>query len=318
MSFWGQTQVQNQPAQAVAGDRASQNPWATYDAGPGGLVAGLAGVIVGNFAWVVAPTDPNGTGQIANSTGFGNVAGIVANETQGLDTIFLSDAGMIIPQGLAVVLYTQGDFWVVNGGSTFASVGQKAFALFATGAAIFGAAGSTPPAAASVTASIAASTFSVTGSISGDLLTVSAVGSGTVVAGATISGTNVVTGTQIASQVSGTPGGVGVYALNIAQGRNIVSETISGTYGTMTVTAVGSGALAVGQSLSGTNVVAGTSITQLLTGAGGNGTYVVNNNTVVTSTTVTAASGIETKWYAASSGQPGQLVKITSWVGSQG
>lgn len=318
MTFWGQTQVQNQPAQAVAGDRASQNPVASYDAGPGGLVAAAAGVTVGGFAWVTAPTDPNGTGQIANSTGFGNVAGFVANETQGLDTIFLSDAGMVIPQGLPVVLYTQGDFWVVNNGTGEALVGQKAFAQYATGLAIFAAAGSTPPSAAVGTAAIAASTFSVTGSIAGDILTVSAVGSGTVVPGATISGTGITTGTQIASQISGTTGGVGTYALTVAQQKNVASTTVSGTYGTMTVSAMTSGAFAVGQSISGTSVVAGTAITALGTGSGQTGTYIVNNNTVVGSTTITAASAIETKWYAASAGQPGQLVKITSWVGSQG
>jgi hypothetical protein len=56
-----------------------------------------------------------------------------------------------------------------------------------------------------------------------------------------------------------------------------------------------------------------------VTGSGGTGgTMVVNNNTVVSSTTISSVSNTETKWYAASAGGPGQLVKITSWVGSQG
>ena len=57
-----QNQVFNQPAQGVAGDRASQNPIATFDAGPGGLVADPNGVVIGFFCWVTPPTDPNGTG----------------------------------------------------------------------------------------------------------------------------------------------------------------------------------------------------------------------------------------------------------------
>jgi len=314
---WGQQQVYNQPAQAVAGDFADANPRATFLAGPGGLVAGANGVTVGAFAWVVAPTDPDGTGQIANSTGVGNVAGFVYNDLQGLNTVFLSDAGMVIPQGLPVSLATQGDFWVVNNGATECFSGQKCYANFSNGLASFAATGS-PTQAASVTASVAASTFSVTGSIAGDILTVTAVGSGTVVPGGTISGTGITTGTQIASQLSGPVGGVGTYALSISQQQNIASETISGTYGTMTVTAVGSGTLAVGQTVSGGTIAANTSITALGTGTGGTGTYILNTNTASSSGTVTSNGNVETKWYAASAARPGGLVKITSWVGSQG
>jgi len=144
------------------------------------------------------------------------------------------------------------------------------------------------------------------------------VGSGTVVPGGTISGTGITTGTQIASQLSGTVGGVGTYALSISQQQNIASETISGTYGTMTVTAVGSGTLAVGQTVSGGTIAANTSITALGTGTGGTGTYILNTNTASSSGTVTSNGNVETKWYAASAARPGGLVKITSWVGSQG
>lgn len=60
----------------------------------------------------------------------------------------------------------------------------------------------------------------------------------------------------------------------------------------LTVTGINSGALAQGQTLSGTNIVVGTKITQFLTGAGGNineqGTYQVNINQNVPSTTITA------------------------------
>jgi len=66
--------------------------------------------------------------------------------------------------------------------------------------------------------------------------------------------------------------------------------SISGT--TLTVSGILSGALAQGQTLSGTGITAGTKITQFLTGAGGNineeGTYQVNINQSVASTTITA------------------------------
>lgn len=60
----------------------------------------------------------------------------------------------------------------------------------------------------------------------------------------------------------------------------------------LTVTGINSGALAQGQTLSGTGITAGTKITQFLTGAGGNinetGTYQVNISQTVASTTITA------------------------------
>lgn len=144
------------------------------------------------------------------------------------------------------------------------------------------------PSVASVTAGIAATTSGFTGSIAGNLLSISAIGSGVVVAGTTISGTGVTAGTKITGQVSGTTGGIGVYTVDTSQ--VVESTAISGTYGTMTVSAVVSGvSLDVGQALSGAGVTAGTQITQLGTGTGGTGTYFVDENAVVASTTISAA-----------------------------
>lgn len=63
--------------------------------------------------------------------------------------------------------------------------------------------------------------------------------------------------------------------------------SISGT--TLTVSAVASGTLAVGQTISGTGVTVGTQITGLGTGSGGTGTYTVNNTQTVGSTAMKAA-----------------------------
>ena len=41
-------------------------------------------------------------------------------------------------------------------------------------------------------------------------------------------------------------------------------------------------------------------------------TYYVNNNTVVSSSTINVVGNVETKWVAMSSGLPGELVKISS------
>ena len=60
----------------------------------------------------------------------------------------------------------------------------------------------------------------------------------------------------------------------------------------LTVTAIASGAIAQGQTLSGTGISSGTKITQFLTGAGGNinetGTYQLNISQTVASTSITA------------------------------
>ena len=75
---------------------------------------------------------------------------------------------------------------------------------------------------------------------------------------------------------------------------NFIGASFTGsiTGNILTVTGINSGALAQGQTLSGTGITAGTKITQFLTGAGGNinetGTYQVNISQTVASTTITA------------------------------
>ena len=188
---------------------------------------------------------------------------------------------------------------------------RSAAALNLSGAASFSAAagliqtalnaGAANPNVASVTASIAASTSSFTGSIAGQILTVTAMTTGTIVAGTTISGTGVTAGTKITGQLSGTTGGIGLYTVDISQVA--ASTAIAGTYGTLTVTALSSGTLAVGQAIAGGATPAGTQITQQLTGTpGGIGTYAVSSNTVVASTTITAAGAAVTVVYDSVSG----------------
>ena len=67
-----------------------------------------------------------------------------------------------------------------------------------------------------------------------------------------------------------------------------VTGSISGNV--LTVTAISSGAIATNQTLSGTGITPGTTITQMLTGAGGNvnevGTYLLNIAQNVSSTTI--------------------------------
>lgn len=312
-----QTAVNLQPAPAVEGDFAASYPRGGVLAGPGALVVGPAGLTVGRFAWI------DSTGTYASNNGTGLPAGFVHRSFgEAMITTYLAETSMVLPAGFECHLFNSGDFWARNAGAGQTSIGQKVYATYGTGTITTGAT-ATAPTGASVTAAVAASTASVTGSIapgtqgaigteaaSYGILTVTAVGSGVLVVGETLSGTNVTTGTMITGQVSGTVGGVGVYSVNIPQ--TTASTTISGTYGTMTVSATGSGALVVGDILSGSGVTAGTYISAFGTGTGGNGTYIVTPNTVVSSTTVTAAGGIETKWYCMSIAGPNELMKIST------
>lgn len=308
-----QTQVNTQPAPAVAGDFASANPRFTFDAGPGGLVAGPGGVTVARFAWAnLSIKDTDNAPAVVNNfpVGAGGPpTGFVHRAQQALNTTFLSDASMVIPSGFPVTLFTGGDFFVKNDGATQALFGMKAYANYADGRISFAVTGA--PLTSVVTASLAATTFAVTGSIADDIMTVTAVTSGTIVPGASISGTGIAAGTQIVSQLSGAAGGIGTYVVSIPEQSVPPATAIAGTYGTLTVTAVTSGALQVGDILTGNTIAAGTVITGLGTGVGGIGTYFTNTNTPSTSAATTGTSNIETKFIAMSGGAAGELVKIS-------
>lgn len=301
MSFPATMQASQAPA--FAGDFASANPRFTLLAGPGAIVAGT-NLFAGRFAWVDA------AGLTANSNGNGVVAGFMGRDQQGLITQFLSESSMQIRVGGPVTIYSGGDFWVVNSDTDSVQINQKVYANYATGLATFAATG-TPPSNGSATGSIAANaTTTATGSITDNIMTLASAIVGTWVAGGTISGTNVVSGTTVVKQLTGTTGGIGTYEVSIEQ--VVASTTITETYGVFTAASGLTGGFAVGNLLSGTSVVAGTYITQFGTGTGGLGTYYVSNNTVVSSTTISATAAIETKWYAQSVGYPGELIKISS------
>lgn len=368
--------VNVQPAIAVEGDFSSANTNRfSVIAGPGAFISGAAGLTVGAFAWA------DSTFTFLNSFGSGPVTGFISREGQRADIVVpgpgYPDASMTILGGSYITAFSGGDFYVRNMGTGPSAIGNKVYANFATGLASFAATG-TPPAAASVTGSIAANVVtasgasnSATAAIAGTTMTVSAIGSGTVLgAGQSVAGSGVAGGTTIVSQLTGTAGSTGTYTVSIGQtvastamtisgggltvsavtsGTLAVGQTLSGTGiaagttitglgtgtggdgtyaislpstasaaavtasgGTLTVTAVGSGTIVTGDILIGNGVTAGTTVTQELTGTGGDGTYLVSVGQTVASTTITVAGGVETKWVAMSVGQVGELVAISS------
>jgi hypothetical protein len=288
------TSVNGVQAPAIAGDFCDANEHVSVDAGPGAFVAGPAGVAVGTFAWADA------TQTYLSNTGAGAPTGFIGRHQQALITAYLGETSNVVPYGFGVTAYSQGGFWVKNSGSGAVTVGMKAYANNATGLVTF-AATATPPTSASVTASIAANVFTAaiaantaTASISGTTMTVSAVGAGSVLAATqSVTGVNVAAGTVIVQQLTGTAGSTGTYQVSINQTAASGAVTMSG--GGMTVSAITSGTVAAGQTLTaGTNVVVGTAILAGGTGTGGTGTYPVSNGTVVASTAITASGGTMT------------------------
>jgi len=304
MSGGFQTAVTNQPGVGIPGDFASANPKFTVDNGPGGIVAGPNGCIVGRFAWLYAPSSGDGAPAQASNNGPGIPDGFVANELQGLNTIYLADASLLIPAGFQMGLFSGTDFWAKNDGLTQATWGATVYVENATGKV------RADNVSGSATGTIAAETSSFTGSIANDTLTVTGAVTGTIYPGTLISGTNVATGTTIVSQLTGTTGGDGTYSVSIPE-QNVVATTISGSYGLFTAVSALTGTFGIGSVLSGTNVPTGSVITALGTGAGGLGTYITNLTGTASSTTITGTLTTATKWKFRSSGQPGETVKIS-------
>lgn len=153
------------------------------------------------------------------------------------------------------------------------------------------------------------STTRFTGTISTTTLTVSAVAAGALSVGQLITGAGVTPGTYITALGTG-KGNTGTYTINNSQTVGSAtamtapnapipafsvtgSIATSGGVDTLTVSAVGSGTLQVGDQIFGTGIAANTVITALGTGVGGTGTYTLNSSgQTVSSTTITGPTNI--------------------------
>lgn len=209
MSF--QTKVNLYQNPGVEGGFAGANPRASVISGYGKFVAGVAGCNTGRFAWA--------TNGIVVNTGSGIPTGFCGRDTlpAGI-TQFLGAAGVNIPQGYPVTLYSAGDFWIKPGNA--AAAGQKVYASLADGSTLTDATGVTI-AAASFTGAIAVTT---------GILTVSAVASGVIVPGQVVTGTGVPAGTIIESQLTGSTGGTGTYQTNITTAVASTATMATGAY----------------------------------------------------------------------------------------
>ena len=179
-------------------------------------------------------------------------------------------------------------------------------------AQLTGTAGSTGTYSVSVNQTVPAGTAAT---LSGGGLTLTGANtSGIFVPGNTISGTNIPTGTTILAYGTATAGAAGTYLVDRPATVAATASTITSTNSMLlTVSGASTGTWAINDALFGASVVAqsivATGITNPdLTGLGGAGTYLTNvEQSALTAQTISVASGVETKWYAMTVCQPGEL-----------
>jgi hypothetical protein len=148
---------------------------------------------------------------------------------------------------------------------------------------------------------------SVVGNISGNTLSVRSVTSGVLAIGQTLSDPLglIATGTTVVGFGSGS-GGTGTYQVNNPQTVAGATFTSNGT-GTVITASNVTGIIGIGDVLSGSGVLAGTTIVSQLSGtAGGSGVYQTSSNISAISTTITANSVI----YGSTANQSNVVVQI--------
>lgn len=241
-----------------------------------------------------ANPDPAGASPVAGTAqvgGTGLFAGLLVGPKEQALTGTVAGgplaASLVLPDYTIGQLMTMGSLWAYLPGP--ANVGDIVTYDAATGAL-----NSITP-QAQFTASIAAG-----GAATPDVLTVSAVAKGYLGIGSVISGAGVPVGTSIISLGTG-KGNTGTYNISTINQLTVAGEamtapnlpapafSVTGSITTtvLTVTAVGSGTLRIGDQVFGTGVAANTVITALGSGVGGTGTYTVNNSQTVGSETLT-------------------------------
>jgi Protein of unknown function (DUF3383) len=205
-------------------------------------------------------------------------------------------SGKITALGLAAIQALSGSLTITvdNAVRTNASFSLASATSYSAAAALIQTAlNAALPQEAQGTAAIAGKTATLTGTINGYTLTVTAASGDPILPGTVLTGTGVLSGTKVTeqlTQIGATAGGTGTYALKASASQIILSESMTGAYGLMTVSAIISGTFSVGQTLSGTGVTASTLIAALGTGTGLTGTYVVSPSQTTASTTITASA----------------------------
>lgn len=230
--------VQNQPAPAVEGDFASNNPMASLvPPQQGAYVVGDANVRIGYFAW--GANDGKVYSSLAAATAAGGpVIGFVARQPNipaAMITAFLGEAIMTLQPGREVTLMSAGDFYASLPGAV-PSAAANVFALATTGqpslvddatteATGFRSVSTVPVnAVTNAATTIAANT---------GVMTVGAVASGVIEPGQRVTGVGVPDGTYIVRQLTGAVGGAGTYLTNSINRAAVAAFTATMVQGSL-------------------------------------------------------------------------------------
>jgi hypothetical protein len=229
-------------------------------------------------------TNVSGTVAVANG-GTGSTSLTANNVLLGNGTSALQ---VVAPGTAGNVLASDGTTWVSQAAPASTSIAQLDTSVTVTDGVT------------SFTASVASSATTIQASQSGTTLTVTVVnGAAPIVVGATISGINFLPNTVVTAFGTGT-GGTGTYTVSTSHGRSSTAANL--VYSTMTVTAVASGTLAIGQRITNApssaatlqTIPLNTSIVALGTGTGGTGTYILDKVFTLNSSTVFAGGSVAT------------------------
>ena len=289
-----------------------------------GTILTIGGAVTGTFAVGQAVSGSGvtaGTVIVALGTGTGGAGTYTVNTSQTVSTTAINTAALPITTATSTSSTITGTQMIVGGTINGAySIGQTISGTGVTAGTVITAYNS----ATSTASSIAGTTLTIGGTVSG-----------TFAIGQTISGTGVTSGTTITATLTGTggagtytvsssqtvastaigsatTGGAGTYTVSVSQNfasATSTASTIAAT--TLTVGGTVTGTFQVGQTLYGSNVAAGTTITGLGTGSGGTGTYTVSISQSVASTAINAiaATGISATSFPA---QPITATTFTS------
>lgn len=293
-----QTVVNAQPAPAVQGDMASQNPRHNVLGAAGQLVAPVGGIYVGKFAFLNRAT---GLLSQSYSSGTYNYPVFVARNSQALITQFLGQATDLIPQGFMVVAFDGGDFFAkFNGGIT---AGGTVYADETTGQP-------TNAATNTVTASAGFTGTASLATVGGQAqMTIATITGGIVSIGDTITGTGTASNV-VQSLASGTANTVGaVYNLSGAVTTE-AAEAVTTLSLNMLATALLTGGLNIGDAVTGSGVTAGTTITSVPAADAAVLIYGLSVAQHFASTTVTGPAALATGFTAQSSAAQGELAII--------
>jgi hypothetical protein len=232
--------VNNEPAPAVEGDFASNNPMSSLiPPVPGAFVVGDANVRIGYFAW------GSNTGKVYSSLAAatadgGPVIGFVARQPNipaAMITAFLGENIMTLQLGREVTLMSAGDFYANVPGATPSAV-ANIFALATTGApSLVDDASTEPTGFRAISAArvdvVTAATSTI--AVNTGILTVATVSSGgnNIQAGDKVTGTGVPAETYVVRQLTGTAGGAGTYQTNSINRAAVAAAAFTFHQGTL-------------------------------------------------------------------------------------